>query len=257
MDKYTSHFKKLKQEAKRPSKAVKPGKVSLSYKSNRVRSRNNSGSYILGTLCALAFLATGYAFLYPEEMDKLTKHVDISFITMSEANDSAAPAPADPANPAASPDAKEEKNAAATPEEKAAAPAAPAPAVSEKPNYAQGLLDKEKELDERAARLAELESKLQLEKEELDKKIAALEQTRRDIASRLENRVAADEENITKLVGVYSNMKPQAAATVISKLDDELAINILRRMKKQEAGSILNFIEPQKAKTLSEKYSGY
>ena len=244
----------MKHEAKRPSTPVRqsPKKVSLSYKSNRVRS-NNSGTKILGTLCAFGFCLALYAFLYPEQVELLGQHVKISFISMSEASDKAPEA----AKTSPSPDSKEEKKSPEASTPKSADPNAKAPAVEEKPNYAQGLVDKEKELDEREARLVDLEAKLQLEKQELDKKIQTLEQTRRDIASKLENRVAADEENITKLVGVYSNMKPQTAAQVISKLDDELAINILKRMKKQEAGSILNFIDAEKAKVLSEKYSGY
>jgi flagellar motility protein MotE (MotC chaperone) len=102
-----------------------------------------------------------------------------------------------------------------------------------------------------------LEEKLQLEKLALGKKVEELEIKRRDIASKLEGRVQEDEESVKKLVDMYSNMKPQSAAQVIASLDDELAINILKRMKKQEAGSILNYMPPQKAKLLSEKYTGY
>jgi flagellar motility protein MotE (MotC chaperone) len=253
MDNYKDHFRKMKnQKLGKPTKMqghkVKARRVSLNYKSNTVRS-NTSGSYVWGGICLLGFALTLYGFLYPEKMSEYSSHIKIGFFTegfASEAEKTAqdhAPKeekkspPTDPAKPEKKPEA--------------------AAAVEEKPSYVQGLMDKEKEFDKREKRLAELDEKLQQEKAELDKKIQALEQTRRDIASRLESRVAQDEENMNKLVGVYSNMKAQNAAQVISELDDELAINILKRMKKQDAANILNYIDAKKAKTLSEKYSGY
>jgi flagellar motility protein MotE (MotC chaperone) len=209
----------------------------------------------------LGFCAALLAFVYPEKIEEIASRTEISFFAVGEANEK----PAE--KPAAKPEAGEKSAEAVPPKEENKAPDAAAAtaekkpegtaAVEEKPSYLQGLEDKEKELDAREKNLAELDEKLQQQKLELDKKIQALEETRRDIASRLESRVTQDEEDITKLVGVYSNMKAQNAATVISKLDDDLAIKILKRMKKQDAGNILNYLDPQKAKTLSEKYSGY
>ena len=130
-------------------------------------------------------------------------------------------------------------------------------AVNNNVSHVEQLLEKEKELVEREKRVKEMEEKLQQVQVEMESKMAQLDQTRRDIASRLESRVVEEEESIDKLVGVYSNMKPQSAAMVISRLDEGLAIAILKKMKKQDAGSILNFLDAQKAKVLSEKYSGY
>ena len=209
----------------------------------------------------LAFAAALFAFIYPEQLEMVLAGTEISFFAQGEANETPASKskemPKAPAKSAGDAVGKEENKATSSDPamgDKKTEAAAP---VVEKPSYVQGLADKEKELDDRQKKLADLEEKLQLQKVELDKKIKALEETRRDIASRLETRVSQDEEDITKLVGVYSNMKAQNAATVISKLDDDLAVKILKRMKKQDAGNILNYLDPEKAKLLSEKYSGY
>ena len=52
-------------------------------------------------------------------------------------------------------------------------------------------------------------------------------------------------------------MKPQQAAKVMEKIDEELAIRVLAKMKKKSAAEVLNLLEPEKAKRLSEKYVGY
>jgi flagellar motility protein MotE (MotC chaperone) len=282
MDNYKNHFKKLKNKnipssiPRNSSKAVKrPAsqnhRVSLNYNSNKIRG-SNKGSYVFGAICAVGFCAALFAFIYPEQIETILEGTQISFFAQGEASETPSKT-----------DSKDSKSSGAKAEgalkaeekssesghgkgENKATSSDPAMAnknssadasVEEKPSYIQGLVDKEKDLDEREKKLADLEEKLQLQKIELDKKIEALEETRRDIASRLETRVNQDEEDITKLVGVYSNMKAQNAATVISKLDDDLAVKILKRMKKQDAGNILNFLDPEKAKLLSEKYSGY
>ncbi len=52
-------------------------------------------------------------------------------------------------------------------------------------------------------------------------------------------------------------MKPQQAAKVFESMDEDLAIEILGRMKKKPAAEILNLVKSEKAQVLSEKYAGY
>jgi flagellar motility protein MotE (MotC chaperone) len=275
MDNYKNHFKKLKNKnASTPNPGVRAKasrrpsaqgqRVSLNYSSNKVRG-SNRGSYVFGAICAIGFCAALFAFVYPEQIETIIAGTEISFFAQGEASETPSKTPGEKTKSAQKAEEKSAEGAGGKGENKATS-SDPALAnktasgdgsVEEKPSYIQGLVDKEKDLDEREKKLVDLEEKLQLQKIELDKKIEALEATRRDIASRLESRVNQDEEDITKLVGVYSNMKAQNAATVISKLDDDLAVKILKRMKKQDAGNILNFLDPEKAKLLSEKYSGY
>lgn len=56
---------------------------------------------------------------------------------------------------------------------------------------------------------------------------------------------------------LYSSMKPQQAAQVFETIDEDLAIEIISKMKKKNAAEILNLVKPEKAKLFSEKYAGY
>ena len=52
-------------------------------------------------------------------------------------------------------------------------------------------------------------------------------------------------------------MKPKQAAEVIGSLNEELAVEVLAKMKKKNAAEIMNLLPPDKARILSEKYTGY
>lgn len=223
-------------------------RMSLSYRSNRSTVSPTSMKW-LGYLSLVGFCLALYGMLYPEQFTDFPHNLKIGFLSQSLASEGAS-------SSAVSPVKEEKKSTDVVPQNTTPGESTEA-VVSEKPSHVEQLLEKEKELIEREKRIVELEEKLQQQKLELDEKIKVLDQTRRDIASRLETRVAQDQENIDKLVGVYTNMKPQSAAQVISKLDEELAISVLRKMKKQDAGAIMNYMDPQKTKVLSEKYSGY
>lgn len=119
------------------------------------------------------------------------------------------------------------------------------------------LKQRKDELDMREKELAQLEEELQRQKVELDKRIAQLEEMRGQIAQVLKDRVEVDQEKVTKLVDLYSNMKPKQAADVISSINEDLAVEVLAKMKKKSAAEIMNLLPPDKAKILSEKYTGY
>ena len=52
-------------------------------------------------------------------------------------------------------------------------------------------------------------------------------------------------------------MKPPQAAKVFETLDEDLAVDILTKMKKKNAADILNLLKPERAQSLSEKYAGF
>lgn len=239
MNNYAQHFKKLKKQ--------KQKKMSLGYHSNKVK-KESPLLQAMGLLALIGFCLALYGFLYPENIEMMSK-VKFGFFSQSIAADQVESAPTE-----------DSQQAKKSPEPEASSPkneSAKKATVENNVSHIDQLLEKEKELVEREKRIVELEEKLQLTQLEMDKKLTQLDQMRREIASKLETRVVQDEASIDKLVGVYSNMKPQSAAMVISRLDEELAISVLKKMKKQDAGSILNFMDAQKAKMLSEKYSGY
>lgn len=138
----------------------------------------------------------------------------------------------------------------------------PTAAVSAEPtgeelNHLMKLVERKKELDSREEELARVESELDQQKQELQRKIAELEKMRGSISQMLENRVKTDDQKVETLVQFYSNMKPPQAAKIFETIDEDLAVQILGRMKKKNAADILNLMKPEKAQMFTENFAGY
>lgn len=158
----------------------------------------------------------------------------------------------------AKPKAQPAEKAAAKPhaETKAKNPDEPITAAEEISHF-EKLKQRKEELDLREKELTQLEEELQRQKVELDKRIVQLEEMRSQIAQVLKDRVEVDQEKVAKLVDLYSNMKPKQAAEILGSINEDLAVEVLAKMKKKSAAEIMNLLPPDKAKVLSEKYTGY
>lgn len=131
------------------------------------------------------------------------------------------------------------------------------PIEADEASHFEKLRERKEALDLREKELGELEEELQKQKVELDKRITQLEDMRNQIAQILKERVEVDQEKVNKLVDLYSNMKPKQAADVIASLNEDLAVEVLAKMKKKNAAEIMNLLPSDKARVLSEKYTGY
>ena len=129
--------------------------------------------------------------------------------------------------------------------------------TGEELNHLMKLADRKKELDAREEELNRMETEMAKQKDELQKKVADLEKMRNSISSILEERVKADDQKIETLVQFYSNMKPPQAAKVFETIDEDLAVQILGRMKKKNAAEVLNLMKAEKAMMFTEKFAGY
>ncbi len=119
------------------------------------------------------------------------------------------------------------------------------------------LAERKKELDQREEDLNKKSAEIAKQKAEIESKLVQLEEYRTKISSLLKDRIAADSSKVDTLVQLYSNMKPIQAAQVFEKMDEDLVIEILSRMKKKSAADILNLIKTEKAQVFAEKYAGY
>lgn len=128
---------------------------------------------------------------------------------------------------------------------------------AEEISFFKKLGERKESLDRREAELVKLEEELQKEKKGLDERIRQLELMRKEITTKLKDRVVQDQEKVAKLVDVYSNMKATQAARVIETLNEDLAVTILDKLKKKNAAEILNSMSAAKAKKLSEMLTGY
>ncbi|KYG70425.1 hypothetical protein AZI85_00270 [Bdellovibrio bacteriovorus] len=181
-----------------------------------------------------------WGFQNHEEVERIIKRVEFQMTGQAYAEE--APKVSAPAAPADKP-----------------AEAAPAAASmsSVEIDHLQKLNERKKELDAREEELNRMEGELQVQKVELEKRLKDLEEMRAKISGILEERVKADDQKVDTLVQMYTNMKAPQAAKVFETMDEDLAIEILGRMKKKNAADIMNLLKPEKAQVLSEMFAGY
>ncbi|HEX4922865.1 MAG TPA: hypothetical protein VFV50_02230 [Bdellovibrionales bacterium] len=216
------------------------------------RQAKGRAKFPLGATIGLAvgLALSVFVLLNVDDIDSMIQHVDIGVFGAAFAEQapakSNAPAPADKEKAAADQAAKAAAQTAAsknwTPEQLA---------VFNK------LEDRKRDLDLKEQELAELEEELQKQRVELEERLKELDVLRTKIAEKLSERVGVDQERVSKLVEIYSNMKPQNAAKVFEEIDEDLAVEVLGKMKKKNMADILNLLKPDKAQRLSEKFAGY
>ncbi len=113
--------------------------------------------------------------------------------------------------------------------------------------------------------LEKKQQSLALEEERIQRERQELESLRKDVNNRIEQlkkvQAALDDmidkqnqqrqERITQLVKVLSNMRPEPAAEVISKLEINMAVEVFRRMQSRTAGKVMASLKPEKAAQIS------
>jgi flagellar motility protein MotE (MotC chaperone) len=204
-----------------------------------------------GAGLAVSLAAVGFYLAKPDFVESLASKIEINAMGSASAADKK------PAEKAAPAHENKEKAAAADSKANPDHGQDAHSAVPEELSHFEKLKQRKDELDAREKELGQLEEELQRQKGELDKRIKQLEDMRNQIAQTLKDRVEIDQEKVNKLVDLYSNMKPKQAADVIGNINEDLAVEVLAKMKKKNAAEIMNLLSPDKAKVLSEKYTGY
>lgn len=204
----------------------------------------------------------GFYVVAPDTFENLLNKVEFRAMGQAEAADAAAKdaekkSAASPAEKSHSATGKAEKGAGGEAGQATAKSPDEHGTVTEDLSQFGKLKQRKEELDLREKELTELEEELQRQKVELDKRITQLEEMRNQIGQTLKDRVDVDQEKVNKLVDLYSNMKPKQASDIIAALNEELAVEILAKMKKKNAAEVMNLLPAEKARVLSEKYTGY
>lgn len=212
--------------------------------SKKAKPKRKSMPWGLVLFSLVGALLTFWGFNNYEAVEKFVKNVEVEFLGTAVAQ---TPSPAQtPAPAAVSP-----PSTAATEGQRQPSTA---PAEIE---HLTKIHEKTKELAAKEEELQRVEQELALQKVEIEKRMKELEEMRAKISSILEERVKVDSEKVDTLVQMYTNMKPVQAAKVIETIDEDLAIEILGRMKKKNAADIMNMIKPEKAQSFTEKLAGF
>ena len=128
-------------------------------------------------------------------------------------------------------------------------------AVSSQINFEvlKSIEEKEQNLKKREDSLKKKEDQLKLLTAEIEKKLSEIKKAQGRIEELVTLRSDLVEKSIKQLVKVYSSMKAAEAASLVEKLDKDITIQILSRMKGKDAGKILAKVKPSLAAQLSEE----
>jgi flagellar motility protein MotE (MotC chaperone) len=144
----------------------------------------------------------------------------------------------------------------------------PCPECPECPDPAKvvlrGLEDKKTMIEKQRKALVQEKKELETFEEQIDEKLENLKTLKKQIEAdvallkkektRKENqKEAAYEAKIGRLVKMYAGMKPKSAAQIVDKMNLEVAREIFLRMREASASQILSFVDSEKAAKISER----
>lgn len=93
-----------------------------------------------------------------------------------------------------------------------------------------------------------------IKKEEESKPIVL---TQEEIEKQQKEAEAAERKRVSKLAKLYNEMKPEAAADIMTDLDDEIAVAVLQKMDESQAAKVLASLDPGHSARLTRSiYTG-
>lgn len=110
---------------------------------------------------------------------------------------------------------------------------------------------REKAMETKQLELKALEETLAQERKTLEEKISQMEKLRDEIKVYQEKNEALSDNILGRLVKTYETMEPKKAAGIISVMEDELAVEMLLKMKEKKVSSVLAVMDPSRAMQLS------
>lgn len=213
-------------------------------KSLNVKKAKNKSHPIL-IFSIFGFIVCLFGFLFHEDVEKFVDKVEINFLDEVQAKDktSVESVPKEKTNVDSANEVLKKES-----EKKVE--------IADDEHFLK-LQSRKDELDQREEELKRKEQAIKEKEVALEVRLKELEEMRSKISSILEERTKTDEKKLETLVQVYTSMKPPQAAKVFETLDEDLAVELLGRMKKKSAADIMNLLKPEKAQLFSERIAGY
>ncbi len=115
----------------------------------------------------------------------------------------------------------------------------------------QKLSERRESLDKRERELEQREAMLRAAEKRFDEKVSELEGLKTQLRSLVDQRSKDEEERLRSLVRIYETMKPKEAAQILEKLDLDVVVGVIGRMKENKLAPILASMLPERAKTLT------
>ncbi|MPQ95075.1 MotE family protein [Thioclava sp. JE_KL1] len=107
------------------------------------------------------------------------------------------------------------------------------------------LAEQKKKLDARSA-------EIELAKQGLDTQSQHLTELKDKVTKLLDKVDKSHSDDVDRLVSIYKNMKPAAAASIMNDLDIEVTVMVLATMKERDVAPIMAEMNPVRARAVSK-----
>ena len=108
------------------------------------------------------------------------------------------------------------------------------------------------ELERREQALRVREKLADLAEVELKDRVEKMNELQGQLTVLLKNLSNKEEGELMQLAKIYEEMRPQNAAIVLNKLDDNIVFDLFKRMNKKDTAKIMEKMEPIKARRISK-----
>lgn len=115
---------------------------------------------------------------------------------------------------------------------------------------------KRTDLELRERNIVDMEDKLAMQEKIIVEKLRKLEVLKKQITGMLEGYNEKLKKQQGKMVTVVETMTPKAAAEMIEKMDEFIAIQLLEKMSTKRMAKIMNNMRKDKSARLSERMAG-
>jgi flagellar motility protein MotE (MotC chaperone) len=109
------------------------------------------------------------------------------------------------------------------------------------------LEQKKQELDDREGRLSSEEQRLLTLKQEISTKIDTLRGLEEQLGATIEVEKTSENKKYKDMAKVYDSAPPEKVASMLEKMDTKTAAGITMNMKRDRAGAVLGYLNPEKA----------
>ncbi len=113
------------------------------------------------------------------------------------------------------------------------------------------LKNKEATIKSREAALDEKEMRINMLQDELRNQEREMQKVRVTVEKLMTEFKALKEEDLSRLVEVYSAMKPNAAAPLLGELELKYAVEVILRMQPKKSAKLLSAVEAERAVAIS------
>jgi len=108
------------------------------------------------------------------------------------------------------------------------------------------------ELERREQALRVREKLADLAEAELKDRVEKMGELQTQLTNLLKNLSNKEEAELVQLAKIYEEMKPQSAAIVLNKLDDNIVFDLFKRMNRKDTAQIMEKMDPTKARRISK-----